>query len=254
MFSPTLSCEYTVTATGQCLTEESYHILGSTLTCAGLAVNIGSHVLELLPVLRRVQASNYLCCPPSILQIILAASQLANEVEEIDKVTASARALVLIQQALSFEIRAWAEEVQSGPSIEDLASREHVASAHRSAVCLYILQAIPPARQYSPVTADTLVGEIFNRLSMIGEMDPYFKATSWPTFIAGAETRDPAQRASALQRLLSVWAICPWGYIFAAIELLQTTWKLQDEAGLGDAADQGWLQQLWALNSDCLIV
>lgn len=232
----------------------SYHILGSTLSSTDeLASSISNLAIDLLPVLERTEASCYLCCPAAILRIILASSQLANAVSAapLSDETIS-YALGLMKQALSFDIHAWATSIGHLSTIADAESREHVASAHRSAAALYIPQAIPTLRPLGPVSTDELVVDILEHLSRIGENDAHFKATTWPTFIVGAETRDPDKRAWVLRRLLAVWESCPWGYIVTAIETLRTTWKLQDERPADVRVS--WLEELRELNFDCLVI
>ncbi|KND91919.1 Acriflavine sensitivity control protein acr-2 [Tolypocladium ophioglossoides CBS 100239] len=235
----------------------SYHILGSTLASGALAARIARYAFELLPVMKRVEVNSYLSCPSEILQVILVASQLSYETPCTDwSLSAADEALALIDQALAFDIPAWAAQLQRQPNVTDIESGVHVASAHRSAACLYILQALPLARAVRPVDTDFLVGDILGHLGQIGEGDPYFKATSWPTFIAGAETRDAEKRTWSLKRLLAIWEICSWGYIFTAIEMLKATWAMQDRAAIGRAAVPGvnWLQGLKDMGFDYLIV
>lgn len=230
----------------------SYHILGSTLVSAGLSASIAQHALDLLPLMERVEADSYLCCPARILHLILDASQLSGDAtgaEIAPSVTAAA--LELIHRALAFDIRAWAVNLQPWTKVPDLSSRTAVAMAHRAAVCLYILQAIPSTRAHSPVSVPALVSEILAHLAGVDEGDPHFKATSWPTFIAGAEARDAASREWVLGRLMKLWECCPWGYVFAAVEMLRRTWEMRDE---GSVDEVGWLQEFWAMDMGFLIV
>lgn len=232
-----------------------YHILGSTLSSGGLAARIARYAFELLPVMKRVEVSSYLSCPPEILKIILVASQLSYETPSSTdwSLPAADEALVLIDQALAFDINAWAESLQGRPNVTDIESRIHIASAHRSAACLYILQALPLVRSVRSVDADFLVEDILAHLSAVGEEDTFFKATSWPTFIAGAETRDAEKRTWMMKRLLAIWTRFRWGYIFTAIEMLKATWQLQDAAG-PSVDGVNWLQDLKGLGFDNLIV
>lgn len=230
----------------------SYHILGSTLVSAGLSASIARHAFDLLPVMERVEADSYLCCPATILHLILSASQLSGDAtgpEIPESVTASG--LDLIHRALAFDIRAWAVSLQSWTKVPDLTSRTAVAMAHRGAVCLYVLQAIPSTREHSPVSVAELVSEIVSHLSGVPEGDPHFKATSWPTFIAGAEATLDRTRDWVLSRLMRMWECCPWGYVFSAVEMLRRTWGMRDE---GSVDEVGWLQEFWAMDMGSLIV
>ena len=205
--------------------------------------------------MKRVEANSYLSCPPEILKIILLASQLSYETPSCTdwSLPAADQALDLIDQALSFDINAWASNLQNQPQVMDIESRIHIASAHRSAACLYILQVLPVVRSVRCVDADFLVGDILSHLAAVGEDDPFFKATSWPTFIAGAETRDAEKRTWMLKRLLAIWTRFHWGYVFTAIEMLKATWQLQD-AAKPSGGGVNWLRDLKGLGFDYLIV
>lgn len=205
--------------------------------------------------MERVQVNSYLSCPPEILKIILIASQLSYETPSSTdwSLPAADEALVLIDQALEFDINAWAASLQSLPHVTDIESRIHIASAHRSAACLYILQALPLVRSVRCVDPDFLVDDILGHLAAVGEDDPFFKATSWPTFIAGAETRNAEKRTWMLTRLLAIWDRFRWGYIFTAIEMLKATWHLQDTAGT-NGGGVNWLRDLKGLGFNYLIV
>ncbi|KAI5463503.1 fungal-specific transcription factor domain-containing protein [Mariannaea sp. PMI_226] len=232
-----------------------YHILGSTLAPGGLSARIARQAFEFLPVMKRVELTSYLSCPPEIFQIILSASQLANEPPSADSlVPAADEALALIDQALTLDIAAWAVYLKRLTGITDIESRVHLASAHRSAACLYILQALPAVRSVRPVDTEMLVDDILSNLAFIDEKDPYFKATSWPTFIAGAETRDPEKRTWSLARLLAIWETCPWGYLFTAIEMLKATWAWQDANRKSEDGGVNWLRDLRGLGFDYLII
>ncbi|KKO98116.1 hypothetical protein THAR02_09778 [Trichoderma harzianum] len=232
-----------------------YHILGSTLASGSLATNIARYAFELLPVMKRVEVNSYLSCPPEILHIILVASKLSYETPCTDwSLSAADEALALIDEALAFDIPAWADKLRQNPRVQDIDSRIHIASAHRSAACLYILQALPLVRAVRPVDTEFLVGDILGHLGQISVDDPYYKATSWPTFIAGAETRDAEKRTWAMKRLLGIWETCPWGYLFTAIELLKAAWELQDANPGSDESGVNWLQGLKGMGIDALIV
>lgn len=231
----------------------SYHILGSTLASGPWAAQITHYAFELLPVLKRTEVNSYLSCPSEILQIILSASHLSYDTPCTDwTLSVADKALMLIDEALEFDIPGWANQLQQVANVTDVGSRIHVASAHRSAVCLYILQAVPLARAVGVVNTDFLVDDILSHLSQISEHDPYFKASSWPTFIAGAGTRDVEKRMWTLTRLMEIWKVCPWGYVFTAIEMLKAIWQMQDTQPENE--DVNWLRGLKEMGFENLIV
>lgn len=219
-----------------------YHILGSTLAETAMASRIARCGSELLEVMKRVEVNSYLSCPPEILKIILSASQLSCQGPYTDfDLAAADQARALIVEAHAFDINVWVDQLRQLPDVTDIKSRFHVASAHRAAVCLYIIRALPVVRVVYPVDANILVNDILLHLGQIHDEDPYFKATSWPTFIAGAETRDLGHRKSTLDRMFAIWQICPWGYIFAAIRMLKHAWQIQDT---NPESNVNWLQEL----------
>jgi hypothetical protein len=131
-------------------------------------------------------------------------------------------------------------------------SRVRTAIAHQNAMGIYICRSVD---QIAPLDEDTeaLVTNMVNHLSCVGVDDPIFKATTWPTFIAGAETDNPVHRQWALDRLYEFWNLIPWGYLKTAVEVMQTTWRLRDASGTGDSGTISWIQQLKALERYWLI-
>lgn len=206
-------------------------------------------------ILQRAAANSYLCCPPEILSILHSASQLSNvppEVASEDDVRAAG--LALVQQAQAFDIDSWANDVRNISYLQDapIESRKHAASAHRLAACLYILQAIPSLSNMTDhdEVAEALSRDIFKHLSHIPDDDPNFKATTWPTFIVGAEASGRARREWVMDRLQRLVRSCPWGFLYTAMETLQVVWNL-DNNGKGT---KSWVQTLKDPEMNFLIV
>ena len=206
-------------------------------------------------ILQRAAANSYLCCPPEILTILHSASQLSNvppEVASEEQVTTAA--LALIRQAQDFDIDAWANDWRNISYLQDapIQSRIHAGSAHRLAACLYILQAIPSLNNMSghDEVAESLSRDIFKHLASIPEGDPNFKATTWPTFIAGAEASGRARREWVMDRLRRLFVTCPWGFLYTAMDTLQVIWDF-DKQG---KATKSWVQTLKDPEMNFLIV
>ncbi|EOD45031.1 putative acriflavine sensitivity control protein acr-2 protein [Neofusicoccum parvum UCRNP2] len=238
-----------------CLT---YYILGSTVSFHQSRASASRHFQYILPLLKRTESNSYLSCPPMLLQIMLSASYLCG----IDPAQALAEqipleeeASTLMQRAQSFDVHAWAQVVQCVTTYEDFESRVHVASAHKSAIRLYIHRAVPSARLLDGAAVEGLVCDIVHHLSCIDCNDNLIKGTSWPTFVAGAESEDPARRAWAADRLRLLWRQMPWGYLSTALETLQVIWGMGALAdGAPDASPVGWLQKLKKLGIEWIIV
>jgi hypothetical protein len=207
-------------------------------------------------ILQRAAPNSYLCCPPEVLQILYAASQLSNAPPDGNSQEDITQAgLALVEQAQSFDIQKWANDARLTPYLEDvpIESRIHAGSAHRLAGCLYILQAVPSVGEVvGKDFENSLRQQIFQHLSSIPDDDPNFKATTWPTFIAGAETVDPDRRVWVMDRLKRLVVNCPWGFLYTAMDTLQVIWELDNEGQ--DAKRRSWVQTLKDPSMNFLIV
>ncbi|KAL3485994.1 fungal-specific transcription factor domain-containing protein [Aspergillus germanicus] len=251
---------------------------------------------SIIESLTRAETNSYLSLPTPLLQILFHACELANHVsislssgslvnapgeEEYQSMLATARSL--LGQVSSFDVVSWAEGLECSSSPERRQSRIHTALAHQAAVRIYIIRSVdglphpvssPPTTNpnlgllHSSTSLDedpsTLVHTIVSNLNHVDISDPLFKATCWPTFIAGAETDDPVYREWAVERLREFWALIPWGYIRTAVEVMRMSWAVRDgdgnadELGAGNVAKvgrrgRGWIQGLKALERDWLI-
>lgn len=203
-------------------------------------------------ILEKAAANSYLCCPPEILAILYSASEISNFPPEIMSPEESAQAgSALIRRAQAFNIDAWANNARNVPYLRDtpIQSRVHAGSAHRLAACLYTLKAIPSMstlESYDGV-AEALREEIFEHLSCVPDDDPNFKATSWPTFIAGAETSSEERQQWVMDRLQRLSVCCPWGFLYTAMDTLPVIWEL-------DLGQRSWVQTLKDPEMNFLIV
>lgn len=183
--------------------------------------------------------------------MLYAASQLSTGPEDDESATEEAAAL--IQRAQDFDIKGWAEDLHRNDHFNNIPieSRVNVGSAHRLAACLYTSQAIPSAGiQLGENAGERLSHEVFEHLACVPDEDPNFKATAWPTFVAGAETKDPATREWVMNRLRRLVFWCPWGFLYTAMETLKVIWALESEG----KNQRGWVQTLKDPELNFLIV
>lgn len=204
-------------------------------------------------ILDRAAANSYLCCPPAILQILHGASQLSNaEDGTASPAEIEAAGLALLQEAYTFDIPGWANHEKTVSYLPGIPSesRVHAASAHRLAACLYILQAVPRvATSVGPEFSKALSRDIYEHLASIPDDDPNFKATTWPTFIVGAEAVDEDQRKWVLDRFQRLVVNCPWGFLYTAMDTLEVIWGLDK-----DKTSRGWIKTLKDPEMNFLIV
>lgn len=195
------------------------------------------------------QANTCLSCPPLLLQVIRDVSRCSQPTNPEDLPAKETDQLLSIVDA--FSPYTWASSLQHVSSSFDLEKRAHIGSAYKAAVKIYILRATVLANPV-PLNQDPLedlASEIILHLRYIPPDDFFFKATCWPTFIAGAETNNPDQRAWVSNRFETALQTLPWGYLTSAVDLLYRVWahKGQGEAG----AD--WLINLKLSENDWLI-
>lgn len=232
-----------------CLT---YRVLGSAIS--GVAVSSEYGLVKFMSVLQRAEAYSYHCCPPAILQILLSASRIS---------TASAAspeklgtALDLVHQARSLDVVEWVHSIRGLAVDDDLDVRVSIACAHRATACLYIFLAVPEAAP-NPAAVSMLVHEVLRHLAAVPIDHVHLKGTIWPTFVVGAQTDDPAQRAWCVERMQAVWPrnpwICPWGYVRTALETMQYLWGTRDRQPAGTER-RNWLLELKSMQDKCLIV
>lgn len=143
-------------------------------------------------------------------------------------------ALRLLSTAFFFDPSAWAQEIQARSPVNDLAHRTHVASAHHAAVCIYLSRvalSLDLTTQL-PRTPESLVADIVMHLSAIRPHDALFTATTWPAFIAGAETHDHTTKMWVAKRFQELWEVEPWGLMRGALEVLERIWAIRTDETL----------------------
>lgn len=157
------------------------------------------------------------------------ADGLLREVEE--------RLKSLLEQALAFDPYEWVKSFTPTSSFEDLDQRVCIASAHRSAVCIYLARFIPTTNPILDTSSGSglvnlpaLADDIVHHISKLNPGDVLIKSISWPLFLAGAETDDPVQRTWILNRLDSFYTQMYWGYIHTVKRTLEMIWNCKARA------------------------
>lgn len=164
---------------------------------------------------------------------------------------------LLFHTTQSFDPLAWATCLQSRSPAPDLAHRAHVASAHRAAVCMYLsrlLHFLEPDPELA-TSLEPLVSEAISHMAFIRPSDALFTATTWPTFVAGAETRDVQKQAWTAQRFSELWEVEPWGTIRGALGVLNEIWSASNEQSAYRGEKSGdWVVRLRQQGVDWLII
>ncbi|KAJ4254428.1 hypothetical protein NW762_010026 [Fusarium torreyae] len=231
-----------------------YYILESTFRPTSSDSHSYFDSCEALKILSKT-TNSYYCCPPELLEIMLIAARLSSkkhdDVVSADMVTAAGAAL--LDRARNFDVLPWARDIAINPSTEQdpVLSRFRVATSHRLAICLYILNAIPSVEAWvGDGLADTIFAELHQILSMIPDDDTNFKATAWVTFVFGACAKTPEMKDWVTIQIKKLMLESPWGFLYAARDALQMLWNVQAEG----MPMTSWVQTLRDLHMDFLII
>ncbi|EXM24630.1 hypothetical protein FOTG_08134 [Fusarium oxysporum f. sp. vasinfectum 25433] len=174
--------------------------------------------------------NSFICCPAEILQIMWSTAMILKDQPTLHGAYGSTeKGLKLMLSAMSFDVASWScniENVPRGRQVTDINSRTHSGYTHQMACCLYILYAIPSVRNFLPEgTEQGLEAGLMCHLRSITDEDPNFKTSFWPTFIAGAQTRNAHQQIWIKDRMIRQLRLFPWGFLYTAIETLQLIWE-----------------------------
>jgi hypothetical protein len=237
-----------------------FYILGSTLSFSTTSKFMPDGI-ELDPILRYAETNNYLSCPGPLLRIMLESFELpdsqfpssGNLPEHIqDQVGA------LLQRALDFNPVSWSRDLEPASPHDDLQQRVRIASAHRSAVCIYLARVLPcssplldPAGGSALVSLTDLADEVVHHISQVKPGDAVFKCICWPLFLAGAESENQVQRDWIMNTLDTLYSEMYWGYFHNVKRVLKTIWQCKDKAAVG--AGNYWVEEVKNMGIDILI-
>jgi len=241
------------------LTHTSFGIMGSTLSPP---TDIhGPHRSSLygnIPLLEDAEGNHCSSFPSSLLQVLQAGARLSRPSSASGLITSSDREAAaicseLISTTEAFDPQAWASNLHLRSDVEnDTNHRTHIASAHRAAVLIYLTRLMLSYRRQDIAAQlccdlEPLVTRVIVHVSAIPPSNPLFAATTWPSFIAGAETRVLTNRGRAKQQLGEVWNVQPWGSVKGAARLLEELWAGRpafEDGTTTPMTDGDWVNEL----------
>ncbi|KAF9692693.1 hypothetical protein EKO04_009161 [Ascochyta lentis] len=237
-----------------------FYVLGSTLSFSTMSKFVPD-TIDLEPILRYAETNNYLSCPGPLLRIMLESFELPDSRDGTSgnlRENIQEQVGVLLQRALDFDPIAWSCDFEPASPFEDLKQRVRIASAHRSAVCIYLARVLPcthplldPASDSALVNLNTLANDVVRHISYLKPGDAVFKCICWPLFLAGAESEDPSQREWIMNTLDILYSEMYWGYLHTVKRVLETIWLCKDRAVSG--SDNCWVDEVKELGTDILI-
>ncbi|KAK4934464.1 hypothetical protein LTR10_024278 [Elasticomyces elasticus] len=221
-----------------------------------------------LSLLQDAEGNHCSSFPACLLQLLLSGSKLSwpNHPSSPPHPSVHAKqqqdGLSLLSTAQNFNPLAWAMNVQPHSPATDLQHRTHIASAHQAGVCIYLSRVLLSLDSTAPIPNDLelLVRDVIIQLSLIPKSHALFKSTTWPAFIAGAETNVRDRQEWVVKRFEELWEVEPWGLIPGALGELKKMWSsrmtvtgkfvIQD----GKQHHGSWIEDLRGRGVDWLII
>ncbi|GAQ04218.1 hypothetical protein ALT_1539 [Aspergillus lentulus] len=206
-------------------------------------------------VLKRLEETSWVGCPAYLLEVIFfveAGHCVAPDKDPISQHTMSFPSVflpddskplqspeALLEHIQAFDPVAWAESMQSCLYLEDLSMRIALATIYKAAVYLYASRVLsrPRSERSSMATTSfrlppdhgTITNLLIHQIALIPVADPHFKCLIWPTFIAGAECRDPAHRPFLLEKLRALYYDITSVNVRNAAWVLSLMWRKRDQ-------------------------
>ncbi len=134
-----------------------FYVLGSTLSFSTMTKFVPD-TIDLEPILRYAETNNYLSCPAPLLRIMLESFELPDSRDGASgdlREHIQEQVGVLLQRALAFDPITWSCDFEPTSPFEDLKQRVRIASAHRSAVCIYLARVLPCTHPLLDPASDT---------------------------------------------------------------------------------------------------
>ena len=244
----------------------SFDTVGSALICSTGLVPSATFSTGAQSLLQDEEGNHCSSFPTKLLELLRTGAQLSlpNHPSYSSSSAKQEEALYLLSTAISFDPLTWATKLQPHSPTTDLKYRRHVASAHRAAVCIYlsrVLKSFAPTTQL-PHNLEAFVADVIRNLSVIRPSNPLFKATTWPAFIAGAETHDPESQKWVAVRFQELWDVEPWGLLRGASEVVDRIWAsrwkqvLYEEGNFSEEPkeESNWISDLRGSGVDWLIL
>lgn len=210
----------------------NFYILGSTFR-KSYSPQLFPPTLDVAPILEYTETHGYLSCPAPLLSLMLESFELSNlrDLEGDLSIDQEMKLRSLVERTLAFDPAVWLLTFKPASEEDNLEQRFHMASAHRSAVCIYLARFIPydhpllnPSSGQAIMNLTSLASDIVQHVAHITPNDTFFKALNWPLFLAGAETDDPLERAFIMHTLDAIYDVMRWGYVLTNRRFLETIW------------------------------
>ncbi|PLB38503.1 putative C6 finger domain protein Acr-2 [Aspergillus candidus] len=240
-------------------------LMGSTLARPGsLSKPFYSTTDMSAAVLKRLEETTWVGCPAYLLEVIFIVHAWCSEpnagptsrpkmifpsaflAKNADPLESPRAFLHHIQ---AFDPAAWAETMQSYVFLPDLTMRLALATIYRASVYLYASRVLCRSRDGPmlslasglgiPSDHSDVANLLIRQITLIPVADPHFKCLIWPTFIAGAECRDPSLRPFLMEKLSALYYDITSINVRNAAWVLSLMWRKRDQKRM-EKASRRW--------------
>ncbi|KAI5201298.1 hypothetical protein E4T38_06150 [Aureobasidium subglaciale] len=208
-----------------------FDILASTATSPNTESPLDAMPDSVTPhmenLLRDAEGTHCSSFPATLLQLLQSGTQLSNTRMSLQ--AKHNQLFMLVCAAKSFDPLIWATELQPRSPSADLQQRARVARAHKAAVTIYLSRLLLSTYPDTKPSCDfeAMVMEIVDNISDVRRHDDLFSATTWPAFVAGAESNVVDMRKRVAARFRELWKVEPWGLMRRALETMETIWAIK---------------------------
>ncbi|KAK3076026.1 hypothetical protein LTS18_013940, partial [Coniosporium uncinatum] len=222
-----------------------YDILSFTRPSSRRSANtLRFHVLD-----PSVEAVQFASCPGPLIEVMVLALQQNRNLESDGPAD-----LAIKQRLDAFDPSVWAASIKRLNSKDDFEARTRVGAAYKTGVTIFTARLSRLTVNNSQMS--DLASRIISHLSRIAPEKALFKATCWPTFVAGAETYDLMERAWVIQRLHAYFSHFMYANARSAITLLHGIWEAADRHYATDTigTEFNWIDEVEKMGADWLFV
>lgn len=203
---------------------------------------------SLLPFFKSIGTSNHITFPLQLLHTFARACKAlrfcsAGTTMGTETITGISTAM---ERIAAIDARSWAESFHGIHSCttcpDDLEIRIHLCEAHKAASIIFLARA---AGLMPAVLLASHQARLLEHLEQVSYGQSLFKATSWPTFIAGLEANDERVASELTDRLQFMCSIIPYDFARRALRMLKgVRLEAQTYHNANVELETGWFARL----------
>ena len=204
-----------------------------------------SIMFSLLPLFESMGTIDHITFPLELLHAFATAGRALQSCSTGATLDAGTIAIAM-ERIAAIDARSWAKSFHRIHSCTtcpgDLEIRIHLCEAHKAASIIFLARAagLIPAASLASYQA-----RLLEHLEQVSYGQSLFKATSWPTFIAGLEANDERVASELTDRLQFICSILPYNFARRALRMLRgVRLEAQTYRNANVELEAGWFARL----------